>query len=138
MLASQGPHCLISGNGRNAENPVVEVAWLAIPVFLAFAKWRWGLLLCVVTAILQDPIRKITPDQPLFFVVFVGIVFAAACLGAAEPAGLEALDGLELRRSREATQAVEEDYRSCAEPSPGPAFASVPGTGVGTSPVRRQ
>src|SRR5262249_54156482 len=46
------------------------------------ADWRWGLSLCVITAILQDPIRKITPDRPVFFIVFVGIVFAAACLGA--------------------------------------------------------
>jgi hypothetical protein len=63
---------------------VVELAvsLLAIAVLFAFADWRWGLLLCVVTAILQDPIRKITPDQPVFFIVFVGIVFAAACLGA--------------------------------------------------------
>jgi hypothetical protein len=64
---------------------VVELAvlLLAIAVLLAFAEWRFGLLLCIVTAILQDPIRKITPDQPAFFIVFVGIVFAAACLGAA-------------------------------------------------------
>ena len=34
------------------------------------------------TAILQDPLRKLTPDQPVFFVVFVGVVFAAACVGA--------------------------------------------------------
>ena len=60
----------------------VAVSLLAIPVLFALAKWRWGLLLCVVTAILQDPIRKITPDQPVFFIVFVGIVFAGACLGA--------------------------------------------------------
>ena len=57
---------------------------LVIPVLFLFAllQWRWGLLLCIVTAILQDPMRKITPDQPVFFVVFVGIVFAGACLGA--------------------------------------------------------
>jgi hypothetical protein len=58
------------------------VSLLAIPVFAAFVKWRWGLLLCVATAILQDPIRKITPNQPVFFIAFVGVVFAAACLGA--------------------------------------------------------
>ena len=60
----------------------VAISLLAIPVLFAFAEWRWGLLLCLATAILQDPLRKITPDQPVFFVVFVGIVFAAACLGA--------------------------------------------------------
>src|SRR5262245_56632454 len=50
---------------------------------LALMEWRWALLLCVVTAILQDPLRKIVPDQPVVFIVFVGIVFAGACLGAA-------------------------------------------------------
>jgi hypothetical protein len=61
----------------------VTLALLAIPVLFALADWRWGLLLCVVTAILQDPLRKIAPDQPVFFVVLVAIVFAGACLGAA-------------------------------------------------------
>jgi hypothetical protein len=60
----------------------VTLALLAIPVLFALANWRWGLLLCVVTAILQDPLRKIAPDQPVFFIVFVAIVFAGACLGA--------------------------------------------------------
>jgi hypothetical protein len=63
---------------------VIELAisLLAIPVLFAFAQWRLGLLLALATAILQDPLRKITPDQPVLFVGFVGIVFAAACLGA--------------------------------------------------------
>jgi hypothetical protein len=63
---------------------VIELAifLLAVPVFWAFAEWRLGLLLCLATAILQDPLRKLTPDQPVLFVVFVGIVFGAACLGA--------------------------------------------------------
>ena len=61
---------------------IEAISLLAIPVFWASAEWRLGLLLCVATAILQDPLRKITPDQPVFFVVFVGMVFAGACLGA--------------------------------------------------------
>ena len=55
---------------------------LAIAACWAFLDWRFGLPLCIVTAILQDPIRKLVPDQPVIFVTFVGIVFAAACLGA--------------------------------------------------------
>jgi hypothetical protein len=39
-------------------------------------------LLALVTAILQDPLRKIAPDRPVVFVVFAAIVFAGACLGA--------------------------------------------------------
>ena len=60
----------------------LAISLLAIPVFWAFAEWRLGLLLCLATAILQDPLRKLTPDQPVFFVGFVGVVFGAACLGA--------------------------------------------------------
>ena len=55
---------------------------LVIPAVWAFADWRLGLLLCLATAILQDPLRKLTPDQPVIFVVFAGVVFGAACLGA--------------------------------------------------------
>src|SRR5262245_25908931 len=62
----------------------IELAILlfAFPVVWAFAEWRLALLLCLVTAILQDPLRKLTPDQPVFFVGFVGAVFGAACIGA--------------------------------------------------------
>jgi len=55
---------------------------LAIPAFWAFAEWRLSLILCLATALLQDPLRKLTPGQPVIFVVFTGVVFGAACLGA--------------------------------------------------------
>jgi hypothetical protein len=55
---------------------------LAVPVVCVLARWRIALLLCLGTAILQDPLRKLTPDQPVVFVVLVGVVFVAACLGA--------------------------------------------------------
>ena len=55
---------------------------LAIPVFLAIVEWRLAFILCLATAILQDPLRKLTPGQPVFFIGFVGIVFAAAFIGA--------------------------------------------------------
>src|SRR5262245_36867585 len=55
---------------------------LAIPVFLAIIDWRLAFLLCLATAILQDPLRKLTPDQPVLFIGFVCIVFAAAFIGA--------------------------------------------------------
>jgi len=62
----------------------IELAILlvAVPAFWAFAEWRLGLLLCLVTAILQDPLRKLTPDQPVLFVGLVAVVFGAACVGA--------------------------------------------------------
>lgn len=64
------------------------MASLALPLVLiasalAMVNWRNGLLVAVVVALAQDPLRKITPDQPVVYVVFVAIVFAAACLGAA-------------------------------------------------------
>jgi hypothetical protein len=50
--------------------------------FFAFADWRQGFALCVVAGILQDPLRKIAPGQPVYFVVLVGVVFMAAWIGA--------------------------------------------------------
>jgi hypothetical protein len=60
----------------------LAITLLAVPVIWAFAEWSVGPLLCLATAIMQDPLRKITPSQPLFFVGFVGVVFAAMCFGA--------------------------------------------------------
>jgi hypothetical protein len=60
----------------------LAISLVAVPAFWAFAEWRLGLLLCLATAILQDPLRKLTPHQPVLFVGFVGVVFGAACVGA--------------------------------------------------------
>jgi hypothetical protein len=60
----------------------LSIALLAIPTLWAFAAWRYAMTLCIVTAILQDPLRKLTPDQPVLFVGSVAAVFGAACLGA--------------------------------------------------------
>ena len=60
----------------------LAISLLTLPVFLAIAEWRFGLLLCLVTAIVQDPLRKLTPGQPVFYVAFVAVVFAGMCLGA--------------------------------------------------------
>jgi hypothetical protein len=63
---------------------VIELAisLLTVPTFWALAQWRFGLFLCLATAILQDPLRKLTPNHPVFFVGFVAVVFGAAYLGA--------------------------------------------------------
>jgi hypothetical protein len=60
----------------------ITTSLFAILAFLAFAEWRSAPMLCVIAALLQDPLRKLTPDQPVFFVILVGVVFGAACLGA--------------------------------------------------------
>lgn len=63
---------------------MVEVAFalLFIAAILAFRNWRQGFALCVLTGLLQDPFRKLVAGQPVYFVVFVGVVFGAAWLGA--------------------------------------------------------
>jgi hypothetical protein len=60
----------------------LTILLLAVAVFWAIGRWRLVLLLCIATAILQDPLRKLTPHQPVIFVVMVGVVFGAAWIGA--------------------------------------------------------
>ena len=62
--------------------PELAFAFLLIPVMAVLLDWRKGLALCVITALLQDPLRKLTPGQPVYFVVLVGVVFAAAWVAA--------------------------------------------------------
>lgn len=49
---------------------------------VAFSNWRYGLFACVLVAILQDPLRKLTPGEPVYFILLVGVVFGAAFLTA--------------------------------------------------------
>lgn len=55
---------------------------LMTAVLIALSDWRKGLFLTVVVAFLQDPLRKLMPDQPVYFVVLAGIVFAASSASA--------------------------------------------------------
>lgn len=50
---------------------------------LALGNWRYGLTMCVLMAVLQDPLRKLVPNEPAYFVLLVGVVFACAYMGAA-------------------------------------------------------
>ena len=63
---------------------MVELSFLMLFAMsmLAMAKWRWCFALCVLITVLQEPIRKLVPGQPVYFVMFVGIVFASALFGA--------------------------------------------------------
>lgn len=61
----------------------IAIALVFVCALLAASNWRQGLMLCVLMAILQDPLRKLTPNEPAYFVLLVGVVFAAAALGAA-------------------------------------------------------
>jgi hypothetical protein len=57
-------------------------ALLLLAVVAVFTDWRRGLFVAVPVALLQDPLRKLTPDQPVVYVVLVGVVFGAAALAA--------------------------------------------------------
>lgn len=63
---------------------MLELSFLLLIIMslAAMSNWRWGLALCVLITVVQEPIRKLVPDQPVYFVMFVGVVFASAIFGA--------------------------------------------------------
>jgi hypothetical protein len=56
-------------------------AILFVAVWFAFTNWRYGLFAAVLVGLVQDPLRKLAPNEPVYFVVLVGVVFAAAAMG---------------------------------------------------------
>jgi len=63
------------------------VTWLGpllvcAAVVLAMRDWRMGLYASTAVGFLQDPLRKLVPDQPVTYTVLVVVVFAACVLGA--------------------------------------------------------
>lgn len=63
---------------------MLEISLLILFVFsvAAMTNWRWGFALCTLMAMLQGPLRKLVAEQPVYFVMFVGVVFGAALFGA--------------------------------------------------------
>ena len=63
---------------------MLEISFVLLFVFamIAFFDWRKGLSACVLMGILQDPLRKLVPNEPGYFVVLIGVVFFAALCGA--------------------------------------------------------
>ena len=49
---------------------------------IALIDWRKGLFAMVIVAFLQDPARKLELDNPVYFTLLAGLVFAAAYLRA--------------------------------------------------------
>ena len=49
---------------------------------IAILDWRKGLYACVVAAIVQDPLRKLIPDEPVYFTVVAAAVLALAVVRA--------------------------------------------------------
>ena len=60
----------------------ISLGVLAAFCFVALRNWPLGLYAVVVMALIQDPMRKLVPGQPPFFILFCGAVFAAAMVGA--------------------------------------------------------
>ena len=55
---------------------------LMLAVLIALSDWRKGLFLTVVVAFIQDPMRKLMPEQPVYFVILAGVIFAASSASA--------------------------------------------------------
>ncbi len=53
----------------------------AVGILVGMFDWRKGLLVCLVVGFVQDPLRKITPGQPVGFVVLAGAIFVGCSLG---------------------------------------------------------
>lgn len=77
---------------------MVELSFvlLGLAVLAAITDWRLGLLLTLLTGVLQDPMRKLVDGEPVYFVLFSGIVFSASVAGAVfagVPLSLRQIDG---------------------------------------------
>jgi hypothetical protein len=63
---------------------LITYGFLAVVVLAAFYTlndWRTGVVLWLFVAILQDPIRKITPDSPVYLTLSFVPIYAAAFIG---------------------------------------------------------
>jgi hypothetical protein len=64
--------------------PIITIIITAVLVLSAAAAvvrdWRLFLFAAVPVALLQDPIRKLVPGQPVIYVVLVGVIIAAAAV----------------------------------------------------------
>ena len=60
----------------------LAAATLLVAVVVALANWRLGIFGMVAVGVLQDPLRKLVPGQPSWFVLGAALVFAALALSA--------------------------------------------------------
>jgi hypothetical protein len=61
--------------------PVVFI-FLFLCILICLADWRKGIFLCITIGFLQDPIRKITPDEPLYMTAMIALFAVATLIGA--------------------------------------------------------
>lgn len=52
----------------------VAAVYLALAGFLILGDWRRGLPIAVLTTIIQDPLRKLAPNEPVAFSLMAGVV----------------------------------------------------------------
>lgn len=56
---------------------------LLVTGLLTMLDWRKGLVMAVVVGVAQDPLRKLAPGQPVYYVLLVGLIFGMAFVRAA-------------------------------------------------------
>jgi hypothetical protein len=69
---------------------------LLLAGMLTLLDWRQGMLMCLLVGIAQDPLRKLAPGQPVYYVLLVGVIFGIAWVRAAllrVPLGPSAIHG---------------------------------------------
>lgn len=74
----------------------LTIALLMVTGVLTMLDWRKGMMMCVVIGIAQDPLRKLAPSQPVYYVLLVGVIFGIAWVRAAlmrVPLGPSAIQG---------------------------------------------
>jgi hypothetical protein len=74
---------------------ILAVGGLAICV----ADWRSGMLICIPVGFLADTVRKMVPDQPIYFVVVVGVFVGAVAVGFVRQHGLVKFANIRVFRS---------------------------------------
>lgn len=57
--------------------PILFAAFMALAVTVAITDWRRGVLMMVLTGVLQDPARKLTPGTPFLMTMSVVVIYAA-------------------------------------------------------------
>lgn len=55
---------------------------LTLAVVLCIANWRLGVSICLLVGFIQDPLRKLTPDEPIYFTALVVVPLLATLIGA--------------------------------------------------------
>ena len=60
--------------------PVVALLVSAIVVLITISNWRYGLISIVAIAVLQDVLRKLTPDVPSYYILWSVVMFAMVAM----------------------------------------------------------